>query len=177
MYIYFARHGQTQWNKDNRVCGRTDLLLTEKGKEQAKKLAQNLSLEKIDVIISSPLKRAVQTSEIVAEILDCEILIDDRLIEQNYGIYEGVDRKDAGFLNNKRNFAYRYPDGESMMQVAVRVYPLLEEVREKYSDKNVLLICHGGVCRVLKTYFQDMTNEEYFNYSLENAGFEKYNLL
>ena len=177
MYIYFARHGQTQWNKDNRVCGRTDLLLTEKGKEQAKKLAQNLSLEKIDVIISSPLKRAVQTSEIVAEILDCEILIDDRLIEQNYGIYESVDRKDAGFLNNKRNFAYRYPDGESMMQVAARVYPLLEEVREKYSDKNVLLICHGGVCRVLKTYFQDMTNEEYFNYSLENAGFEKYNLL
>ena len=53
--------------------------------------------------------------------------IDERLIEQNYGIYEGVDRNDAVFLNNKRNFAYRYPCGEFMMQVAYRVYGLLEK--------------------------------------------------
>ncbi len=174
MNIYFARHGQTQWNKDNRVCGRTDLPLTEKGKEQAQKLAENLATEKIDIIISSPLQRAIQTSEIVAKHFGCNIIIDERLIEQNYGIYEGVDRKNKDFLNNKRNFAYKYPDGESMMQVAVRVYPLIEELKERYAGKNVLLICHGGVCRVIKTYFQDMTNDEYFNYSLENAGFEKF---
>ena len=176
MNIYFARHGQTQWNKDNRVCGRTDLPLTDKGEEQAGKLAENLATENIDIIISSPLQRAVQTSEIVAKRFDCSVLIDERLIEQDYGIYEGVDRKNEDFLNNKRNFAYKYPNGESMMQVAARVYPLIEELREKYSDSNVLLICHGGVCRVLKTYFQDMTNDEYFNYSMENAGFEKYSM-
>lgn len=174
MNIYFARHGQTQWNKDNRVCGRTDLPLTEKGKEQARKLAENLATEKIDIIISSPLQRAIQTSKIVAKQFGCDVLVDERLIEQDYGVYEGVDRKDEGFLNNKRNFAYKYPNGESMMQVAARVYPLIEELKEQYSTKNVLLICHGGVCRVLKTYFQDMTNDEYFNYSLENAGFEKF---
>ena len=176
MNIYFARHGQTQWNKDNIICGRKNIPLTEKGKEQAQKLAENLVAEKIDIIISSPLQRAIQTSEIVAKSLECEILIDERLIEQNYGIYEGVNSGNEGFLNNKRNFAYKYPEGESMMQVAARVYPLIDELRERYADKNILLICHGGVCRVLKTYFQDMTNEEYFNYFLENAEFEKHSL-
>ncbi len=174
MNIYFARHGQTEWNKDNRVCGRTDLPLTEMGKVQVQSLAQNLATEKIDIIISSPLQRAIQTSKIVAKHFGCDVLIDERLIEQNYGVYEGVDRKNEGFLDNKRNFAYKYPNGESMMQVAARVYPLIEELKERYTGKNVLLICHGGICRVLKTYFQDMTNDEYFNYSLENAGFEKF---
>ena len=63
-----------------------------------------------------------------------------------------------------------------MMQVAGRVYPLLAEIKEKYADKNVLLVCHGGVCRVIKTFFEDMTNEEYFNYSPDNAFVAEYDL-
>lgn len=174
MNIYFARHGQTQWNKENRMCGRKDIQLNELGKLQAERLAEKLSGEKIDLIISSPMQRALQTSKIVAKSCGCEISVDERLIEQSYGIYEGVDRDNKDFLNNKRNFAYKYPDGESMMQVAARVYPLIDELKEKYAGKNILLICHGGVCRVLRTYFVDMTNDEFFNYSLENAGYEKY---
>ena len=110
------------------------------------------------------------------QICNTPVVIDDRLIEQDYGIYEGVDRQNPDFLTNKRNFAYRYPNGESMMQVASRVYPMIEELKEKYEDKNILLLCHGGVCRVLKTYFQDMTNEEFFKYVLMNAKFEKFTL-
>ena len=176
MNIYIARHGETEWNKNHRVCGRTDIDLTENGKDQARILAEKLATESIDLIISSPLKRATQTSKIISEICNTPVVIDDRLIEQDYGIYEGVDRQNPDFLTNKRNFAYRYPNGESMMQVAARVYPLLEELKGKYEDKNVLLLCHGGVCRVLKTYFQDMTNEEFFKYVLMNAKFEKFTL-
>lgn len=99
---------------------------------------------------------------------------EELLIEQNYGIYEGVDRKDPQFLNNKRNFAYRYPGGESMMQVACRIYGFLERIKEKYPEKNILLISHGGVCRIIRTYFTDMTNEEFFHYTLENAKCEEY---
>lgn len=176
MNIYIARHGETEWNKNNRVCGRTDIDLTENGKDQAEFLAEKLATESIDLIISSPLKRAIQTSKIISEICNAPVVIDDRLIEQDYGIYEGVDRQNSDFLTNKRNFAYRYPNGESMMQVAARVYPLIEKLKEKYEDKNILLLCHGGVCRVLKTYFQDMTNEEFFKYVLMNAEFEKFTL-
>ncbi len=174
MKIFSARHGETQWNKQNKICGRTDITLTEKGKKQAEKLAQEVQKHDIDIIISSPLKRAQQTSEIVSKVCGISIITDDRLIEQDYGIYEGKDRNDFSFLENKKHFAYKYPNGESMMQVAHRVYELLDEIKSNYSDKNVLLISHSGVCRIINTYFKDMTNDEFYNYTLNNAEFEEY---
>lgn len=176
MKLYVARHGQTLWNLEDKVCGRTDLPLTELGQDQAQLLAQRTKELKIDLIISSPMLRARQTAAPAAEQHGLEVLTDDRLIEQNYGIYEGVSRFDDGFLGNKRHFAYRYPGGESMMDVAYRVYSLLEEIKGKYTGKNVLLVCHGGVCRVIRTYFEDMTNDEYFHYSEENAAVREYTL-
>ena len=174
--LYVARHGQTVWNAQNKVCGITDVNLTEKGLEQAKSLALSVKSKKIDIVISSPLTRAVETSKIVSDMLGIPFEVDDRLIEQNYGIYEGVDRKNEEFLANKRNFAYKYPDGESMMQVAYRIYGLLDEMKDKYEDQNVLLISHGGVCRIINTYFHDMTNDEFFNYTLENGHLEEYEI-
>lgn len=175
MKLYVARHGQTVWNAQNKVCGVTDVELTEKGIEQAEKLA-DLVPDDIDVIITSPLRRAVETSKIVAVKNNIPMYIEELLIEQDYGIYEGIDRKDPQFLNNKRNFAYRYPDGESMMQVAYRVYGFIDKIKKEYQGKNVLLISHGGVCRIIRTYFIDMTNEEFFNYTLKNGKLEEYEL-
>ena len=176
MRLYVARHGQTRWNLENRVCGRTDLPLTEEGWRQAWLLAERTKDLKIDMIIASPMLRARQTAEPAADMHGLEILVDDRLIEQDYGIYEGVSRFDEDFLANKRHFAFRYPGGESMMDVAHRVYGLLEEIRQKYAGKSVLLVCHGGVCRVIRTFFEDMTNEAYFSYSEENANIRTYEL-
>jgi len=172
--LYVARHGQTIWNAQNKVCGITDVELTEIGIKQAADLAYEVQGNDINLIISSPLKRAVETSKIVSEICNIPFETDERLIEQNYGIYEGVDRKQKEFLNNKRYFAFKYPNGESMMQVAYRIYGLIDEIKYKYRDKNVLIISHGGVCRIINTYFKDMTNEEFFNYTLPNAKLEKY---
>ena len=176
MKIYIARHGQTEWNRLNKVCGLTDLELTESGREQAKMLAESLKDKNISVIISSPLKRAMDTAGYVSREINVSVITDDRLIEQNYGIFEGTDRKGADFLANKRNFAYRYPGGESMMQVAHRTYGLLNEVREKYAGKDVLIVCHGGVGRIMRTYFCDMTNDEFFNYSMKNASYEVFEI-
>lgn len=176
MKLYVARHGQNVWNAANRVCGITDVELTEKGIEQAQELAKLVAEAKVDMILTSPLVRAMDTGKIVSEYCNIPMMVDNRLIEQNYGIYEGVDRTNEEFLVNKRNFAYRYPNGESMMQVAYRIYGLLEDIKEKYSGKDVLLISHGGVCRIVETYFNDMTNEEFFNYTLENAQLKIYEL-
>ena len=176
MKLYVARHGQTVWNAANRVCGITDVELTEKGIEQAQELAKLVSEAKVDMILTSPLVRAMDTGKIVSEYCNIPMMVDNRLIEQNYGIYEGVDRTNEEFLANKRNFAYRYPNGESMMQVAYRIYGLLEDIKKKYSGKDVLLISHGGVCRIIETYFNDMTNEEFFNYTLKNAQLKIYEL-
>ena len=176
MKLYVARHGETGWNALNKVCGRTDVPLTAVGMRQAELLADRVENLDIQMIVSSPMCRAVLTATPAAKRLDLEILTDSRLIEQNYGIFEGVDQNDPDFLANKRQFAFRYPGGESMMDVAHRVYEFLEELKEKYPEKNILLVCHGGVCRLIRTYFEDMTNEEFFLYSEENANIREYSL-
>lgn len=176
MKLYVARHGQTQWNAENKVCGRTDLPLTEVGMAQAQALAEKAADLSIDLILTSPLDRAHTMARIIADRCGAEVQVEERLIEQNYGVFEGVDRQDPGFLANKRQFAVRYPGGESMMDMAGRIYPLLEEIRERYPDKTILLACHGGVCRVIRTFFVPMTNEEYFAYSPENCSVECYEL-
>lgn len=176
MKVFVVRHGQTLWNIQNKVCGITDIGLTQKGVEQANKLARIVKQYEIDQIITSPLVRAIKTSEIIADFCKINISVDKRLIEQNYGIYEGVDRNNENFLNNKKNFAYKYPNGESMMQVAYRVYELIDEIKEKYQNRKVLLVSHGGVCRIVNTYFNDMTNVEFFNYKLDNGEIVEYDL-
>lgn len=174
--LYVARHGQTKWNSLNKVCGITDVDLTEKGIQQAKTLACRAQEKDINLIITSPLKRAVETSKIVSEFCNIPVQIDERLIEQDYGVFEGVDRKNEDFLRNKKCFAYKYPNGESMLQVAYRVYGVIEDIKCKYKDQNVLIITHGGVCRIINTYFVDMTNEEFFCFTLENAKLREYDL-
>ena len=176
MKIYSTRHGKTEWNKLNKVSGITDINLADEGRDQARALSETLYGKGIDLIIASPMKRAYETACILNKVCKAELITDERLREQNYGIFEGVDRFSEGFLNNKRHFAYKYPGGESMMQLACRVYSLLDEVKEKYGDKTVLLVSHGGICRVINTYFHDMTNDEYFHYSQDNCSLMEYEI-
>lgn len=174
MKLYVARHGQTQWNLEQKICGRTDLPLTEEGQRQAEVLAQKAKNLGLDMIIASPMIRTQQTASAVSRVTGIAVQTDARLIEQDYGIYEGKDRQNAGFLANKRQFATRYPNGESMFDVCYRIYSLIEELKLKYPDKKILLVCHGGVCRLIRSYFEDMTTEEYVNYCEENANIREY---
>ena len=176
MKLLVARHGETLFNKENKICGITDIELTSKGLEQAKEIAQKIKELNIDLIISSPMKRTIQTSKVISDICNLQYITDDRLMEQDYGIYEGCSRMDSFFLNNKKQFAYKYPNGESMMQVACRVYNLINELNEKYNNKNILIITHGGICRIIDTYFHDMTNDEFFNYTASNGIITEYEL-
>ncbi|MDO4458527.1 MAG: histidine phosphatase family protein [Clostridia bacterium] len=172
MKFYITRHGETEWNAQNRICGRTDIPLTEKGLAQAHELGRRMKNEgKIpDLMVVSPMIRARQTAEAIREeIGEVEMIIDERIIEQNYGIYEGMDRGTEGFLRNKSQFAVKYPGGESQIQVAARGYNLIDELREKYPNRNIQLICHGGVCRILSTYFTDTDNDAFWRWSAQNC--------
>jgi broad specificity phosphatase PhoE len=171
--FYAVRHGQTDWNAQGRVCGRTDLPLNEAGRRQAEETARKLAGLPIERIVCSPMLRARQTAAFAAQALHLPVRTDARLIEQDYGIYEGVPVTDEGFLRAKRQFAVRYPGGESMMQVAARVYALLDEERARGGGP-VLLVCHGGVLRLIHTYFADMDNDAFFHYSAKNAQIETY---
>ena len=175
MKLYVARHGQTQWNLEDRVCGRTDLPLTAVGEAQAEFLAEKARSLGITRILVSPMLRARQTAAPISRITGIPLEVDQRLIEQDYGIYENTDWDGPDFKASKKQFAVRYPGGESMLDLAARIYPLLNELKAQGGD-TTLIVCHGGICRVIRTYFEDMTNEEYAAYSPSNAFVAEYDL-
>ncbi len=179
MKIYSTRHGQTDYNKQDIILGTTDLELNATGLQQAKELAEHIYSSEIaiDVIISSPMKRALKTAQIVAELNGLEIIKDGRLREWNYGNYEGKHRTAEGFNQNKREFGVKMGEcGESLLQLSHRVYSALDDVRTKFSDKNVLIVSHGGICRVIETYFNNLTTEQFSNWFMGNCQLIEYNL-
>ena len=92
MKLYVARHGQTRWNAENKVCGRTDLPLTEVGIAQAQALAEKAADLSIDLILTSPLDRAHTMARIIADRCGAEVQVEERLIEQRFQ-QKSVQRK------------------------------------------------------------------------------------
>ena len=175
MTLYVVRHGEATWNVLNKICGgRSDVPLTDKGRAQARALAKEMP--HVDRVYCSPLMRAQETAALLMEGREIEIVTEPRLKEQDFGIYEGLDRGTPEFLAAKKEPACHFPDGESSFGTAARVYSLLEQLKAEQSDDTVLLVCHGGVCRLIRTYFEDMTNEEFFHYSEENGAIREYRL-
>lgn len=168
--IYVVRHGETEWNAINKVLGRTDMPLNDKGLEQAREIARSLKDAKIDVFLCSPLIRARQTADAISSEIGIRYKIDDRLIEQDFGEFEGVDRSDAEYQAAKREYFARYPGGESFFDLAARVFPLIKELE----GSNALLVTHGGICRIVRSYFEDMGNEEFVQFSQGNCEVRMY---
>lgn len=109
--LYVTRHGETTWNAAERVCGRADAPLTEKGQKQAEKLAEKVSELQIPVtkIIHSPLQRAKDTAQAVADKLHLPMEVDERLIEMDFGEYDGMPSHETIFQEARQEFAVRFP--------------------------------------------------------------------
>ena len=174
MILYVVRHGEAVWNTENRICGRTDSPLTEKGRAQAAALAPHLP--KVDRVLCSPLSRARETAEILTRGTGLAIKIEPRLIEQDFGSFEGMDRGTEAFLAAKKEPACRFPGGESSFETAARVYGLLNELKAEGSEETVLLVCHGAVMRIIETYFRDMPMDEFYHFSPANCTPVRYEL-
>lgn len=174
MKLFVTRHGQTQYNIEVRICGRSNVMLTEKGISQAHKLAAGMVGKGVDLIISSPLVRAKATADIVGEKIGVPVVVDDRLVERDYGAIDGTYEGTPGFMDKWVQFGYVYPEGESLLKVVQRVYNFLDDIKDRYSDKTVMVISHGGVCRVINSYFESLTNEKFFEFNLGNCNVLKY---
>ncbi len=172
--IYFVRHGETVWNVENKICGMTDSPLTEKGREQARQTGELVKNLHIDQILYSPLSRAADTAKAIAAATGIPAREEPRLREQCFGKYEGTPRDGAEFKVSKTHFADRYDGGESMMQLAQRLYNLLDELKAD-TDKTYLLVAHNGIARVVQSYFHDMTNEEYAAFGIKNCELREFN--
>ncbi len=175
-HLYFVRHGQTIWNVENKICGATDIALTELGHQQAIETGRKILQEGIraDEILYSPLIRAADTARHISEITGIPAREEIRLKEQNFGKWESTPRDGWDFIKEKEDFCCRYDGGESMMQMAQRIYNLLDELKAESEEKTCILVAHNGISRVLHSYFFDMTNHEYAAFGVKNCEIRRY---
>ena len=173
-HFYFVRHGQTVWNMENKICGATDIALTHWGHEQAIETARKIRETGIqaDEILSSPLSRATDTARHLSELTGIPMRVEGRLIEQSFGRFESTPRNGEEFYLAKQQFLSRYDGGESMLQVAQRIYNLIDEI--KADDKTYILVAHNGIARVVHSYFHEMTNEEFAAFGVKNCEILEY---
>jgi len=161
MILLYLRHGQTDWNAQNRVQGRTDIPLNETGRAQARERAAELLSHRppVEIIYASPLLRAKETAEIIRGALGVPLRFDDRLMEQCFGKLEGVHRTQliggciAGHHAALGEAEFLRQGAESLHALYKRVGDCLDELGEKYVGQTVLVVAHGGVGRMVHWYF------------------------
>ena len=158
MKIWIARHGQTDLNKKKLMQGRTDALLNRIGIEQAKQSRRNIGDVHFDAVYSSPLKRAQMTGAIIGNVDLSEIIVDQRLIETNFGVYEKKRYYALGlpmtFYWAMPNLFPAPPTVETIESMKERASSFLKELEAK-DYENVLVACHGGIMRALCGYLDD----------------------
>lgn len=174
--VYFVRHGQTVWNVENKICGATDIELTEYGHQQAVETGKKIVEEGIqaDEILYSPLVRAAETARHISEITGIPARMEPRLKEQNFGKWESTPRDGEEFKKAKEDFCNRYDGGESMLHLAQRVYNLLDEIKKESDEKTYILVAHNGIARVVQSYFYEMTNAQFAAFGVKNCDVIRY---
>ncbi len=155
MKIFFIRHGETTGDVESRYGGDYDDHLSGKGKEQSKSLAQVLRDEGIEIVFSSPLKRAKETSEIIAEQINCEVVVKVNLKERNqYGIITGMKKEEAKekypkqveLLKDKLN---TIEGAEAYEDFSKRIAGAFRELVVDSEYGTIAIVSHGGPLRVL----------------------------
>lgn len=175
-HLYFARHGQTVWNVENKICGATDIELTQLGHQQAIELGNEILKQglQIDEILYSPLIRAKETARHISLVTKIPMREEKRLKEQNFGKYESTPRNGEEFKEAKVQFINHFEGGETMLHLAQRIYNLLDDIKAESDKKTYLLVAHNGIARVVHSYFNDMDNEEYAGFGIKNCQIRRY---
>jgi len=181
---FILRHGETPYQlKEEKIIypwpEPSPILLTERGEEQIEKASDQLKDKNIDLIFSSDITRAKQTSEIVSRKINVEPIFDIRLREIDYGDYKGKLIKDyrKDFPNSKQRFFERPKNGESILDVKERLLDFFNEINGKYKNKNILIISHKGTLHILDGALMGIKHEnllsENKSISLKTGEFKK----
>lgn len=169
MKLLIIRHGETAWNKEKRMQGRCDIPLNEEGIRLARETGKGMQNIPIDLIISSPLQRALETAKLVTEGRDIPLITDERIQEMSFGDWEGEcvltsDKIDPQFMvdfyKNPAGCVVP-PNGESFQDVIDRTRDFIEDIigRPQYQDKTILIATHGAASRCLLChFFEDKTD-------------------
>ncbi|MCX5042764.1 histidine phosphatase family protein [Aldersonia sp. NBC_00410] len=160
--LILLRHGQTEWNADNRMQGQLDTQLTELGRSQAKDAAQALADLPITAIVSSDLHRAYDTATALGDVTGVPVRTDVRLRETHLGEWQGlvhtqVDERYPGQRETWRGDArFAPPGGESRVEVAARSIQVVRELLDTDYDGVAVLVAHGGLIAALSAALLDL---------------------
>ncbi|MCD0447154.1 histidine phosphatase family protein [Glycomyces sp. A-F 0318] len=151
--LLVVRHGQTEWNIAGRIQGSTDIDLDETGRAQAAEAAPELAVYEPTRIISSDLRRAVDTARPVADITGVEIELDKRLRERAYGPWEGLTQQEIAerFPEDHRRWRaqepLQHPEIETWADLHRRTADAVRDIVESDVDGTAIVVCHGGSAR------------------------------
>lgn len=166
--FFLLRHGETEWNAQNRFCGRSDVPLSDAGREQARRLGDRLKSVPLDVLYTSPLRRAFETARLISDAIGLESIVDERLAEINYGRWEGKTLDEIIADDPPLYEAWKAdpgkmapPEGETGIEAQQRVVPFLEALAERHRGQRVAVVFHKTVCRLAVCHFLGMSPSDY----------------
>ena len=174
--LILVRHGETEWNVEEVFRGRIDIELNETGLRQTELLAQYLSGLNIDAVYSSPLRRALNTAEVIARYHKLKVEIASGLTDFNYGKWQGLLHQEVKRRYKKLHLQWlenphliRMPDGESLDEVRERALTVVDEVVAKH-EGTVVLVSHRVVNKVLTCALLGLDNSHFWNIRQDTCG-------
>lgn len=148
--ICLIRHGETDWNREKRIQGRSNIPLNEWGISQVREVHAGIWNTKWDIIYSSPLERAIKTAHIINEQYEVPIKIDEAFIEKSFGEVEGL-AYDYVFSTYPEGI---YPKAETDEEVVERVLQGFSTLAQTHKGKKIIVVTHGAVIHALLAHFQ-----------------------
>ena len=172
MNLYVVRHGQTDWNIQGLVQGTTDINLNSTGIKQANQVAEQLKDINFSAIYSSPLKRTLDTANLINKNHGLNIIADNGIIERGFGDFEGT----TGLKNKFDYWDYELNlddnNVESVQALFKRIHDFLTKIYEIYknTDSNILLVTHGGTGIAINAVINNITTD-LFSLGMKNCEF------
>jgi 2,3-bisphosphoglycerate-dependent phosphoglycerate mutase len=170
--LILLRHGESQWNLENRFTGWVDVPLSPRGEDEARNAGEKLRGRRIDKLYASVLVRAIETARLALEVAGIGPLPTERdpaLNERMYGDLQGLNKAEAAQRFGaeqvhlwRRSYDVRPPGGESLADTAARVLPFWERyiLPDLRAGKNVLVVAHGNSLRALVMHLDRLTREQ-----------------
>ena len=167
--VYLIRHGQTAWNKEEIFRGRADVPLDETGLKEAELAGEYLREKEIDAIYSSPLSRASQTAEKIAQFQNLKVQPLEGMIDMSFGNWESHSLEKVRQSDGERFRQWReephllkIPGGETLEEVRIRSMAALEQIIRRHSGKTVALVSHRVVNKVIVCGILGISNSHFW---------------
>ena len=177
--VILVRHGQTDWNKTGRIQGGLDIPLNANGRNEAGKLAEELSKMGIDVVYSSKLSRSWETARQIARLHSLNVKKLPELNEINQGLWQGLLTSEIKKRYKKQYslwcanpLSVRPPKGETVEEAYERSVQAAKKILQKYKNRNVCIVSHEIINTLLKCYFKKMELENIWDNLHKQSSWE-----